>query len=56
MYRQLRPIPSLLPKIGAGGGDPKHGLLYAKLFYFFFFAAIGCLGSLLNVYFARAGA
>jgi MFS family permease len=55
MYRQLRPVPSLLPKIGAGGGDFKHGLLYAKLFYFFFFAAIGCLVPYLNVYFAQQG-
>lgn len=55
MYRQLRPIPSLLPKIGAGGGDYKHGLFTAKLFYFFFFAAIGCLVPYLNVYFAQKG-
>ena len=55
MYRQLRPIPSLLPKIGAGGGDLKRGLFYAKLFYFFFFSAIGCLVPYLNVYFAQQG-
>jgi MFS family permease len=55
MYRQLRPIPSILPKIGAGGGDFRHGLFYAKLFYFFFFAAIGCLVPYLNVYFAQKG-
>lgn len=55
MYRQLRPIPSLLPKVGAGGGDLNRGLFYAKLFYFFFFAAIGCLVPYLNVYFAQKG-
>lgn len=55
MYRQLRPFPSLLPKIGAGGGDFKRGLFYAKLFYFFFFSAIGCLVPYLNVYFAQKG-
>ena len=55
MYRQLRPFPSLLPKIGAGGGDLKQGLFIAKLFYFIFFSAIGCLIPYLNVYFAQKG-
>lgn len=55
MYRQLRLFPSLLPKIGEGGGDLRRGLLFAKLFYFFFFAALGCLIPYLNVYFAQKG-
>jgi MFS transporter, PPP family, 3-phenylpropionic acid transporter len=54
MDRQVRPIPMLLPKIGVGG-DLKRGLLYAKFFYFFFYAAVGCLVPYLNVYFAEKG-
>lgn len=55
MYRQPRPIPVLSPKVG---GDDEHhpwGLLPARLFYLFFFAAIGSLVPFLNVYFARQG-
>ncbi len=55
MYRQLRALPGLSPAIGAGGGDFGRGLVIAKLFYFCFFAAIGCLVPFLNIYFAEKG-
>jgi PPP family 3-phenylpropionic acid transporter len=55
MYRQVRSVPGLSPTIGAGDGDFGRGLLTAKLFYFFFFAAIGCLVPFLNIYFAQKG-
>jgi len=51
----LRPAPILTPHIGAGDGDLRRGLLIAKLIYFSFFAAIGCLVPFLNIYFARRG-
>lgn len=55
IYRQFRLVPALAPRFGAGGGDLRRGLFVAKLFYFFYFAAIGCLTPFLNVYFARLG-
>lgn len=55
IYRRLHPVPTVAPDIGAGDGNLRHGLLIAKLFYFFYFAAIGCLTPFLNVYFAHLG-
>ncbi len=55
IYRQLRPAPILTPHIGAGDGDLRHGLFIAKLIYFAFFAAMGCLVPFLNIYFAHRG-
>lgn len=43
------------PASPSGSGDLRRGLVTAKLFYFFYFAAIGCLTPFLNVYFARLG-
>jgi PPP family 3-phenylpropionic acid transporter len=45
----------LTPHIGAGGGNLRRGLATARLIYFAFFAAIGCLSPFLNIYFARQG-
>ncbi|MEX1020821.1 MAG: major facilitator superfamily domain-containing protein 6 [Litorilinea sp.] len=47
-------MPSVSPSFGAAG-DPKRGLAAARLFYFAFFGAIGCLVPYLNVYFAQQG-
>lgn len=55
MYRQPRPIPILTPNFGAGDDGSSRGLLTAKIFYFFFFAAIGSLVPFLNVYFSQQG-
>lgn len=55
IYRRLHPAPTVAPDVGAGGGNLRHGLRIAKLFYFFYFAAIGCLTPFLNVYFAHLG-
>jgi len=55
MYRQLRSAPEMSPTVEVGGGDLRRGLRVAKLFYFCFFAAIGCLVPYLNVYFAQRG-
>lgn len=53
IYRQPRPAPVLAPNIGAG--PSKWGLLVAKNYYFFFFAAIGCLLPFFNIYLERLG-
>jgi PPP family 3-phenylpropionic acid transporter len=55
IFRQLRLVPTLARKTSASGGDLRRGLVTAKLFYFFYFAAIGSLVPFLNVYFARLG-
>ncbi len=51
----MRPSPVLTQHIGAGDGDLRRGLWVARLIYFAFFAAIGCLVPFLNIYFAQRG-
>ncbi len=53
IYRQPRLAPILTPNIGAA--SVKWGLLVAKNYYFFFFAAIGCLGPFFNIYLQQTG-
>ncbi len=55
IYRQLRPVPSLVPHVAADVAQARRGLLVAKLYYFCFFGAIGCLVPFLNVYLAEQG-
>lgn len=53
IYRQPRPAPVLTPSIGAG--SVKQGLWVAKIYYFIFFGAIGCLVPFFNIYLKAKG-
>ena len=53
IYRQPRPIPVIDPAIGTS--SVKRGLLISKLYYFFFFGAIGCFVPFFNVYLKQIG-
>lgn len=53
IYRQPRPVPVITPTIGAQA--VKRGLFVAKIYYFFFFGAIGCLVPFFNIYLSQIG-
>jgi len=55
MYRQPRPISALFQRVAADLSQARRGLIVAKLYYFCFFGAIGCLAPFLNIYLQRQG-
>lgn len=55
MYRQPRATYVLLHRIASDLSQAGRGLLIAKVFYFSFFAAVGCIAPFLNIYLQRQG-
>jgi PPP family 3-phenylpropionic acid transporter len=53
IYRQPRPAPELTPNIAAG--SPRQGLWVAKVYYWLFFGALGCLVPFFNIYLEEQG-
>lgn len=55
MLRLLRPSRRYTPTVDIGREEARRGLVIAKLYYFCFFGAIGCLVPFLNVYLEYQG-
>lgn len=55
MIRLLRPSRRFTPAMDVADPEAERGLRVAKLYYFFFFGAIGCLVPFLNVYLEHQG-
>lgn len=55
MYRKPSPSPVLAPNITASSSNIQRGLHVSKLYYFFFFGAIGSIVPFFNVYLEQIG-
>lgn len=55
MYRKPSPSPAIAPNITASSVNIQRGLHVSKLYYFFFFGAIGTMVPFFNIYLERIG-